>query len=59
MGQRIGCVLEDFLMLAITLLLAGAAVIGFVIWNETSGKARRRRRVERKHLKSKVRDPSR
>ncbi len=48
--------MEEYLVLAIALLLAGAAVIGFVIWNETSGKARRRRKLERNHFRSKVRD---
>lgn len=48
--------MEDFLLLAIALLLAGAAIVGFVVWNETAGKARRRRRIERDHFRSKVRD---
>ncbi|MBS0503278.1 MAG: hypothetical protein JSS55_05640 [Proteobacteria bacterium] len=43
-------------MLMVALLLAGAGVIGFVIWNETAGKARRRRKLERNHSRSKVRD---
>lgn len=50
--------MEEYLLLVIALMLAAAGVIGFVIWNETSGKARRRRKLEQKHFRSKVRDTS-
>ncbi len=48
--------MEEYLVLLIALLLAGAGVTGFVIWNETAGKARRSRKLERNHFRSKVRD---
>ena len=51
--------MEEYLLLGVALLTSGTALVGAVIWNETAGKARRRRRIERKHFKSKERDPAR
>lgn len=46
-------------MLALALLMAGLAIVVLAIWSQTSLKARRQRRIEREHARSKLRNPAR
>ena len=47
--------MEEFALLSLALLLSGALIVGVVIWHQTAGKERRRRRIEREHARSKLR----
>jgi hypothetical protein len=45
---------DEFLLLGLALLVAGAVAIGGIIFYEAGWKARRRRRIERDHARSKL-----
>ena len=47
--------MEDSVLLLFGLLSAGAAMVAGVMYRETAWKARRRRRMEREHARSKLR----
>lgn len=47
--------MEEFTVLALALLSAGAVIVAGILWYETAGKVRRRRRIEREHARSKLR----
>lgn len=46
--------MEQFVVLGLALLAAGAVMVGAVIAYETVWKAHRRRRIERTHARSKL-----
>jgi hypothetical protein len=46
---------EDSVLLILGLASAGALIVASVIYHETVGKVRRRRRIERDHARSKLR----
>jgi hypothetical protein len=46
---------DESVLLVLSLLSAGAFVVAAVIYYETGWKARRRRRMERNHARSKLR----
>jgi hypothetical protein len=54
-GPHTGKHVEDTVLLVLGLLAAGAVILAAAIYYETSWKARRRRRVERNHARSKLR----
>ena len=47
--------MEESVLLVLGLASAGALIVAAVIYYETGWKARRRRRLERNHARSKVR----